>query len=127
LTIQLANIATDPDSPNTKKKLLFTVSGEEITSGDSLTIEVGGNSGQYDKVVPNSAIYSDSDGDFVLMLTQKKTPLGTRYVATRVDVSVTTKDDSNSAITGGVATWDYVVSGSSAPVTAGQYVRLATS
>ncbi len=53
------------------------------------------------------------------------TPLGTRYVARRADVRVVAKDDSNSAISG--VSYDFVITMSSAPVSAGQYVRLANS
>ncbi|MDR0819831.1 MAG: HlyD family efflux transporter periplasmic adaptor subunit [Oscillospiraceae bacterium] len=122
--IVLANIGTDPDAPRERKKLLFTVSGEQLESGETLNIEVGGRSGNYDQIVPNTAVHTDSEGSFVLIVDQKQTPLGTRYIAKRVDVTVLAKDDVNSAVSGGLG-WGYVITVSSAPVEAGQYIRLA--
>jgi hypothetical protein len=124
LRIVLANISTDPDAPRERKKLLFTITGDEITSSETLNIEVGGRSGNYDQIVPNTAVHTDSEGDFVLIVDQKQTPLGTRYIAKRVDVTVLAKDDINSAVSGALG-WGYVITVSSAPVEAGQYVRLA--
>jgi multidrug resistance efflux pump len=125
MTITLATIRNDPDSPRDKKQLLLSVTGEDIESGTSLSVSMGSGGQNYDRVVSNSAIYSDADGDFVLLLTQKSSPLRTRYVATRIDVTVLAKDDVNSAVSGGLSNWDYIITASSGPITAGQYVRLS--
>ena len=54
-----------------------------MTSGAEMTISVGQKSANYDLIVPNSAIKSDSNGSFVLLVTVKNSPLGNRYTAKR--------------------------------------------
>ena len=59
-----------------------------MTPGQSLNVSVGQKSANYDLIVPNSAIREDSNGKFILIVESKSSPLGNRYVATRVDVEV---------------------------------------
>jgi biotin carboxyl carrier protein len=127
LTYTLANISNDPDNPQSKKMLLFTVTGENISNetGRQHTLEIGAPAGNYDIVVPATALRTDAQGDFVLLLEQKSSPLGTRFLATRIDVNILAQDNTNAAVSGGLSSWDYVITVSSAPVAAGQYVRLA--
>ena len=76
-------------------------------------------------IVPKSAIKSDSNGKFVLTVTSKSSPLGNRYIATRVDVNVEAEDDKNAAITGSLEGSEYVITTSTKPVKAGEQIRLA--
>lgn len=124
ITAQLIAIKNDPEAPREKKLLTFSLQGE-IETGSQLSLELGGRGSDYEFIVPNSAIRTDNDGDFVLIIEQKSTPLGTRYMATRVSVNVIEKDDNNSAVSGGLVSWDYVITSSNKPVEAGAYVRLA--
>jgi hypothetical protein len=50
--------------------------------------------------VPKSAIRKDSDGQFLLVVTSKSSPLGNRYYAERYPVQVVASDDVQSAVTG---------------------------
>lgn len=124
ITAQLIQIKNDPESPRDKKLLTFSLQGE-VEAGSQLSLTLGGRGTDYEFIVPNSAIRTDNDGDFVLIIEQKRTPLGTRYVATRVAVNVLEKDDNNSAVSGGLVSWDYVITSSNKPVEPGAYVRLA--
>ena len=45
---------------------MFDVTGSEIESGTQVSISIGQRSQNYDTIVPNSAIRSDSNGSFVL-------------------------------------------------------------
>ena len=74
--------------------------------------------------MPNSALRTDSNGSFVLVVTSKNTPLGNRYYANRVDVNVLATDDVNSAVSGGITSYDYVITTSTKPIESGQMVRL---
>ena len=105
--------------------LVFEVTGEGVESGTQVSVSIGQRSQSYDLIVPNSAVRSDSNGSFVLMMTAKSSPLGTRYQATRVDVQVVASDDVNSAVTGAIVAYDYVITNSTAPIEDGMYVRLA--
>ena len=112
-----------PPIPDRKSFLNFVVEGE-VTTGDQLNLAIGQKSANYELIVPNSAVRSDANGYFVLTVQSKSSPLGNRYVATRVDVQVLASDDTNTAVSGGLVSYDYVITTSSAPLTPGQLVRL---
>lgn len=121
--VTLASIKPDKNDPGQKKQLTFNVTGS-VTAGQTFNISVGQKSANYDLVVPNSAIREDSNGKFVLILEEKPSPLGTRYVAARVDVEVLASDDTQSAVSGGLNAYDYVITTANKPVEAGKLVRL---
>ena len=122
--VKLASIKPDTTDPGQKKLLTFDVSGS-VTAGQSLNISVGQKSANFDYIVPNSAVREDSNGKFILIVESKSSPLGNRYVATRVDVEVLASDDKQTAVNGGLYGYEYVITTSSAPVEAGKLVRLA--
>lgn len=123
VTAVVAGFKTDINDRQ-NKLVVFTVTGD-VTNGQSLTLSVGSKSSNYDLVVPNSAIREDNNGKFVLIVESKSSPLGNRYVATRVDVEVIASDDNYSAVKGGLYGYEYVITTSTQPVEAGKYVRLA--
>lgn len=122
----LTTIATDPKNPQNNKLLTFDLEGD-VNAGGELTLSVGSKSAGYDSIVPNSAIRSDSNGSFVLVIEAKSSPLGNRYIARRVDVEVLAADDSSSAVTGAFDYGAYVITTSNAPVKNGDQVRMADS
>lgn len=79
--------------------MVFKITGN-VSPGDKLNIKLSTEQKPYENVVPTSAVKSDAKGKFVLVVQEKSTPLGTRYYAKRVDVTVSDNDDLNSAITG---------------------------
>lgn len=119
----LATITNDPANPGKGKLLNFVVEGD-VAAGDQLSLAIGEKSRNYELIVPNSAIRSDANGYFVLVLQSKSSPLGTRYVANRVDIQKVAEDDQNTAVTGGLVTYDYVITTASAPLESGDLVRL---
>lgn len=122
----LSSIQVDPKNPQTNKLLTFDLEGD-VNAGADLTLSVGSKSANYDVIVPNSAIRSDSNGSFVLAIEAKNSPLGNRYIARRVNVEVLASDDVNSAVTAELGWGDYVITTSNAPVKSGDMVRLADS
>jgi hypothetical protein len=124
VTATLKSIKPDPNNPAQQRILTFDISGS-ILAGQSLTLSVGDKSSQYDLLVPNSAIREDNNGKFILIVNSKNTPISTRYMASRVDVEVIASDETQSAITGGLYGYEYVITTSTRPVEAGQQVRLA--
>ncbi len=122
---RLIAILPDKENPQGNKKLLFELSGENIESGTQVNISVSEETKQYESTVPNAAIRTDSNGTFVYVVEVKNSPLGNRYVATRVDVQVLAKDDAMSAISGALPSWGYVITSSSKPIEAGNLVKLA--
>ena len=122
ITAAVASIKPDPADPAKKRLVTFHVSGDLI-EGQSLSLQVGGQSQNYEMIVPNSAIREDNNGKFILVVEPKSSPLGTRYYAVRYDIQVLASDDTQSAISGAYGN-EYVITTSTKPIEAGQLVRL---
>lgn len=120
----LKQIKTDKNDPANSRILVFEVTGD-VANGQNLSISIGQKSAQYDLIVPNAAIREDANGKFVLVVSEKSSPLGNRYFAERVDVEVLGSDDTQTAVSGGLSSWDYVVTTSTKPIEAGELIRLA--
>lgn len=118
----LENITNDPSNPGKGRLLVFRLTGD-VEPDTNLTLSIGQKSANYDCIVPNSAIRTDSNGTFVLAIVAKSTPLRTRYTATRVDVQELAKDDTVTAVTG-LSSGDFVITTSTKPIEAGTQVRL---
>lgn len=123
---EVASIKVDPKDPQNKKLVTVNLDGE-VTTGADITVSIGEKSANYDVIVPNSAVRTDSNGSFVLAITAKNSPLGNRYFATRVPVEVLASDDSNSALNGNLSYGDFVITTSSSPIKNGDQVRLAAN
>lgn len=118
----LENITNDPQNPGKGRLLVFRLTGD-VEPDTNLTLSIGQKSANYDCIVPNSAVRTDSNGTFVLAITVKSSPLGNRYTATRVDVQELAKDDTNTAVSG-LSSGDFVITTSTKPIEAGTQVRL---
>lgn len=124
ITATVASIRPDPNSPNNQKLVTFNLTGSSLTAGQTLSLQVGQRSSNYENIVPNSAIREDNNGKFILVVETKSSPLGNRYYATRYDVEVLASDDTQSAISGAIYGYEYVITTATKPVEAGQMVRL---
>ncbi len=123
----VASIKPDTSNPGKGKILEIEIDGE-VSEGQSFNLSIGDRQTSYDLVVPNSAIREDSNGKYILIASVKSTPLGNRYIAKRVDVTVIKKDNLNSAVDAGTEYgYEYVITSSTAPVEEGSQVRLAKS
>lgn len=122
----LSAIKADTTNPAQNKQLVFSVTGD-VTPGQSLQLVMGGKGQQYELIVPNSAIREDSNGKFVLTVVSKSSPLGNRYTAKRVNVTVVASDDTKSAVTGELMQSDFIISTSTKPINPGDQVRLVDS
>ncbi|MBQ4652292.1 MAG: HlyD family efflux transporter periplasmic adaptor subunit [Oscillospiraceae bacterium] len=120
----ITSIKTDPKNPQGGKILEFDITGD-VNAGSELTVSIGQKSASYDLIVPNSAIRTDSNGSFVLVIEAKNSPLGNMYMAKRVNVEVLATDDVNSAVTGELSYGDFVITTSNGPVKSGDQVRMA--
>jgi len=127
MTITVSAVKNDTASQGKNKLIVCDVEGEYVTPGASVSVSVGEKSANYDLIVPNSSIREDNNGKFILIVESKSTPLGNRYTATRVDVEVLAADDTQSAISAALYGWEYVITTATAPVEAGQQVRLANN
>lgn len=114
-----------PDAGGKTKTLTFELSGN-ANVGQTLTLLVGERTTGYSSVIPKSALHEDSKGKFIYITKTKSTPLGNRYVATRLDVTVAAEDDKNVAIvTDDTYLYEYVIITSTKPFEEGDYVRLS--
>lgn len=120
----LIGIRPDPESNGTKRLLVFNVEGD-VQEGQSISLSIGQKSASYDLVVPNSAVREDNNGKFILIVEAKNSPLGNRYMATRVDVDVLGTDDTKTAINAPLYGYEFVITTATQPVEAGTQVRLA--
>ena len=119
----VASIEPSQYDPQNTRIVTLLLHGD-ITAGQSFTFSLGERSANYDSVVPSSAIREDSNGRFVLVVEAKNTPIGNRYTAVLRDVEVIAEDDINAAVTG-LSGSEFVIVTSSAPITAGQQIRLS--
>ena len=122
----VSGIKPDPTDPGQRKQITFDVTGE-VTAGQTLNLSVGQKSANFDYIVPNSAVREDNNGKFILIVESRPSPLGNRYVASRVDVEVLASDDTQSAVSGALYGYEFVITTSTQPVEAGQLVRLANN
>lgn len=120
----LSEIKTDTANPQTQKILVFSVTGSDISTGQTITLSMGSKGQPYSTVVPNAAVREDSNGKFVLVMEAKSSPLGNRYKAVRYDIEVLAKDDNYTAVNGLMGS-EYVITTSTKPIQAGDQVRPA--
>ena len=122
---KLLSITSDPSDSSGSKILKFEIKSPDVEPGDNVQLSVGANSKSYDLTVPNSAVREDNNGKFILIVSSRESPLGNRYIATRVDVQVLDSDELLSAISGSLSGYEYVITTATKPVSAGMQVRLA--
>jgi len=120
VTATLETMYNDPQSGG--KVLLFRLSGE-VEPDSSLTLLLGQKSQNYEALIPNSALRTDTNGYYALVVEAKSTPLGNRFYARRADVTVLASDDTTTAVSG-LAGGDYVITTASRPLQPGESVRL---
>ncbi|MNV91686.1 hypothetical protein D3C71_1862090 [compost metagenome] len=92
----------------------------------------GGETGEFDMIkktasfrslLPNDAVREDDQGTYVLLLKEKKGPLGTEYVAQRANVQIGDADDTKTSIENGITPLDKVIVSSSKSIADGDRVR----
>ena len=121
----LTSIRNDKTDPGNKKLLTFKIESKDVAPEQSISLAIGERAVDYDLIVPNSAIKTDSNGKFILVVTSKTSPLGNRYMASRVDVTVKAQDDNNTAIAAAVEGDEYVITTATTLIKPGDQVRLA--
>ena len=98
----LVSIKPDATDPRNKKIGTFKLNDPDnqywFTSGSSITLSLNNRSKDYQCIVPLSAIHEESGETFLYSIKEKSSPLGTRYIAVKVPVTILAKDDTNAAI-----------------------------
>ena len=119
----VSQIRSDPQSQGQKKIVVITVTGD-VSEGQSLNFSIGDKSQSYESVLPKNAIREDKEGNFVLVVESKSTPLGVRYKAVRYNVEIIASDDTKCAVSGLYGN-ESIITTSTSPISDGQQVRLA--
>ncbi|TWH56957.1 RND family efflux transporter MFP subunit [Desulfitobacterium sp. LBE] len=96
------------------------LAGEGLAGGEKGEIYLSKKTKPYPVLVPNSAIYTDSDGSFVYVLKSRKGPLGMENYVQRLDVNVEDSDNEKSALTNMIG--DEVIIQSNKPLADGDKV-----
>jgi len=125
LSGRVTGVRVDPDDPTNRRLVTVEILGE-VTVGEQLSVSIPLSSAQYQTIVPRSAVAQDTTGHHVYVLQSRSSPLGTRYTAIRVDVTIEAEDDTRAAIRGDVDRFANVIIRSSAPLADRDRVRLAT-
>lgn len=98
----------------------------EWKDGDAVTITAVFSDKMYWNTVPLAAVRPDSEGYYVLVLSEENTILGTQTIARKVTVTVQDKNEQYAAIDGG-GNIDYdarIIVSSTKPVNDGDMVRI---
>lgn len=100
--------------------------GDDFSLYETATMEVKGNTTNYSDCIENSALRKGNDErEFVLVLTEKETILGTQLVAEELNVTVLDNNASYAAIQEGILTpGQSIIISSNKEVRAGDRVRL---
>lgn len=101
-----------------------SVSGEKFRLGDAVQVSITHTSGEYDFVVPITAVHSDASGSYVLVLREKETILGTELAASKVLVKAGESDAENvGVISETLSGEDRVIVSSDKSIASGDVVR----
>lgn len=125
ITMTLTSITADKNDPANSRVLTFSVTGDDVSVGQSLSFSVGDKNASYDLVIPSAAIHTDANGSFVYVVQVKSSPLGNRYSVKKKTVSVVASDDNNSAVSGELEAQDFVITTATVPLEVGTQVRMA--
>ncbi len=125
ITMTLTSITSDKSDPANSRVLTFSVTGDDVSVGQSLSFSVGNKNSTYDLVIPSAAIHTDANGSFVYTVQVKSSPLGNRYSVRKKTVTVVASDDNNSAVSGELSSDDFVITTATVPLDVGTQVRIA--
>lgn len=80
---------------------IVRVEGKEHFLGETGTLEMTSQSEQYSCCVPLTALYSDNNRDYVLLIRETETILGTELSVIKREVAVVDQNESNAALENG--------------------------
>lgn len=101
------------------------VTDEALSLGENGKMELTEQSGPYPCCIPLSALYADNDKNYILIVRETETILGTELSVVRQDVTVRDKNEGSAALEdGSLGANDQFVVFSSKEVSSGDKVRL---
>ena len=104
---------------------VVSVEDENLSLGESGRMELTKQAGPYPCCIPLSALYADSDKNYVLLIRETETILGTELSVVRQEVTVRDKNEGSAALEdGSLGANDQFVVFSSKEISSGDKVRL---
>lgn len=119
---KISKITDSEQDRGEKKDIYIDVQADGIMGGESAEAYVSKKTQAYNVLVPNSAVYTDSNGSYILAAKQKDGPLGVENYLQKVSVTVADSDNEKTALTNGIMPNDKIVVQSSKPVSDGDRV-----
>lgn len=103
----------------------YSINGDGIRVGDSISITTLGKNESYEKVIPSDAIREDSTGYYVYQFCEVEVPFGERFIAKKVRLlDILANNDISAAVDTALNEGSYVIVDSSKPIQDGEQVRL---
>ena len=120
------SVRPDPGDPVNSRIVRISVTGYYMVPG-AMTINctISTSNRYYDCVVPKGAVQTDTEGSFIYILVTKNSPLGERYIARKVSVTIVSEDSTSYAIEGPGVSMAYCIVRTEKPIKNGEQVRLA--
>jgi len=125
LSGRVTGVRPDPEDATNRRLVTVEIIGE-VTAGEQLSLSIPLTSAQFNTIVPRSAVAQDTSGHHVYTLQSRSSPLGTRYTAIRVEVTIEAEDETRVAVRGDLNPRENIIVRSSAPLADRDRVRLAT-
>lgn len=104
------------------KEITFTLRDDRLNGGEKGEFDIIKKTPAFRMLLPNDAVREDDTGKFVLILKEKKGPLGSEYVVQRAAVQTGDADDTKTSIENGVTPLDKIVISSSKQIADGDRV-----
>ncbi len=118
------DIVKSKNTPNSVEVTL-KITGD-VESGQQIRIQFSESSDQTSNVIPKTAVKEDASGQFIYGVISRNTPIGNRYTAKKIPVSIMSEDDKQCSVSGEFGDCeDYIIISSSKPFSSGDKVRLA--
>ncbi len=118
------DIVKSKNTPNSVEVTL-KITGD-VESGQQIRIQFSKSSDQTSNVIPKTAVKEDASGQFIYGVISRNTPIGNRYTAKKIPVSIMSEDDKQCSVSGEFGDCeDYIIISSSKPFSSGDKVRLA--
>ena len=124
LSGRVTGVRPDPMDPAGRRIVNVEIHGDVIP-GEQLNLAIHLSSARYNVIVPRSAVAQDANGYHVYVLDSRDSPLGRRYTAVRVDVTIEAEDETQAAIVGALDNRANVIIRSSDTIGDRDRVRLA--
>ncbi|TNJ62932.1 efflux RND transporter periplasmic adaptor subunit [Paenibacillus hemerocallicola] len=117
--------STGSGSASERKELVVELSDTRLKGGESGELFAAKRMPQSRQLVSNAAVREDDSGKYVLLLKEKKGPLGNEFYAQRAAVTIGDSDDGKASIESGVTMHDQLIVSSSKPIGEGDRVMMA--